>query len=157
MGLFLTCRKINNCRRNKYLDEQLIRVTNQPSMTNNCSNSPQHPSLFFSYELHLCILCTYLSSYFLKHLANRSIMASSRVRQSLQPALFYIVSSSICLGLPNSLLFGPTYHISHVYPPLTTRRLNTTIQEKNMGMLHLMYDRRTYIHHIISAILILSS
>jgi hypothetical protein len=134
-----------------------MRVTNESSATNNCSNSSQHPSLFF----HM----NYIYVYFVHTWAAIS-WSTSRIRASwprlqvrlnLWPALFYIGSSCICLGPPNSLLFGPKFHIPHVYPPLKTRRLSTTIQVNNMGRLHLMYNGRTYIHHIISTFLILSS
>ncbi len=43
-------------------------------------------------------------------------------------------------------LFTPTLHVSHVHPPLTTRRLNTAIQVNNMGAWHLIYNG--HIHHI---------
>jgi hypothetical protein len=65
-----------------------------------------------------------------------------------------------CLSWPpSSLLFVPTIHISHKYPSLTTKRLNTIIQVNNMGMQHLMYNRHidTYIHHIIITVQYFSS
>ncbi len=58
----------------------------------------------------------------------------------------------VCLGPPSILLFVPTIHVSHMHPPWTTRWLNTDTQVNNVGMLHLTYNRHTYIHHIIITI-----
>jgi hypothetical protein len=97
--------------------------------------------------LYLCTFYTYLSAIPCSTLQIRPFRPYSLVRLSPSPVLFYIVSS-ICLGPPSSLLFVPAIHISHVHPPLTTRRLNIAIQVNNMGAWHLMYNRHTYIHHI---------
>ncbi len=74
------------------------------------------------------------------------------VRLSLLPTLFHIVSSVFVLAHLAACCLFQRLIISHVYPPLTTRRLNTPMQVNNMGMLHLMY---TYLHHIIITIQLL--
>jgi hypothetical protein len=38
-------------------------------------------------------------------------------------------------------------HISHMYPPSTTTRFNTALQVNNMGVLHLLNNRRIYSSH----------
>ncbi len=62
--------------------------------------------------------------------------------QPLPYSIFFV-----CLRPPRSLLLGPTIHISHVFPPLTTRWLNTVTQVNNMGMLHFMHNGHTYTSH----------
>jgi hypothetical protein len=113
----------------------------------NYTSNSQIPSLFFSYELHLCTLYTYLSGYLFRHLGNMSILVSSSgYTESLANPFPYFIFF-VCLRPPNSLLFVPTIHISHMSPPLTTRWLNTAIQVNNTGMLHLMYNRHIFTSH----------
>jgi hypothetical protein len=64
----------------------------------------------------------------------------------------------VCLGPPSSLLFAPTFHVSHVHPPLTTRRHNTAMQVNNMGVWHLIYNGHIYItqyYYTISLLILL--
>ncbi len=107
--------------------------------TDNC----QRPNLFLLIQiaiLYLYTLYTYLSSYFLQHLVDTSILASSLgFTESFVCSLPYSIFL-ICLGPPSSLLFVPLIHISHVHPSLTTRWLNTDIQVNNMGVRYLIYN-----------------
>ncbi len=105
--------------------------------------------LSFWYKLRIIhILCTYLSSYFLgaphEYVRHDLVLELDWTSCQLSSTCIFLV----CLGPPSILLFVPTIHVSHVHPPLTTRRLNTSTQVNNMAMLHLIYNRHTYIHHI---------
>jgi hypothetical protein len=99
-------------------------------------------SFLFIWFATLCLFTfyTYLSGYTLQHLSNTSILASSLGwTEPFTSSLLYCIFL-VSLGPPNSLLFIPTIHISHVLPPLTTRLLNTAIQVNNTGAWHLMYN-----------------
>jgi hypothetical protein len=109
-------------------------------------------SLSFSCKLRYHIHCTYLSSYFLG-------APPEYVRHGLVLGLdwtFCHFSSKciflVCLGPPNILLSVPTIQVSHMHPPLTPGRLNTSTQVNNLAMLHLIYNSHTYVHHIIITI-----
>jgi hypothetical protein len=74
----------------------------------------------------------------------------SKVRLNLLLALFHKCLS--CLSLPPSiLLFVPTTHISHSYPPSPPLQLNTSAQVNNTAMLHRIH---TIIHIYITFILL---
>jgi hypothetical protein len=71
-----------------------------------------------------------------------------QVRLNLLPALFHMYLP--CLSRPTQYLAVCSKDsFSHVHPPLTTGRLNTSTQVNNMAMLHLIYHRHIYVHHII--------
>ncbi len=118
---------------------------------NNESCTLSTTSQLFSFILNatscLCILCTYLSGYFLKHLANMSILASSSsltepIVSSLPCCIFLV-----CPVLPNGLLFAPNDSHFTCPPLLTTGRFNIAIRVNNMRVLHLMYNGHIYTSH----------
>jgi hypothetical protein len=48
-------------------------------------------------------------------------------------------TSLVCPGPPSILMFVPTIHVSHMYPPLPTGQLNSSAQVNNMAVLHHIY------------------
>jgi hypothetical protein len=101
--------------------------------------------------MNFVILCTYLSGYFLGAPHEHPSWPCPQVRLSLLPALFHMYL--LCLSCPPSiLLFVPTIHVSHMHPPLTSRQFKTNTQVNNIAILHLIYNRHTYVHHIIITI-----
>ncbi len=102
-----------------------------------------HPNFLFNY------ICHYILLYILERLLSWSTSrihpswSRPRVRLSLLPlsstCIFFV-----CLGPPRILLFVPPSHVSHVHPPLTTRRLNTDKQVKSMDMLYLIHNGHTH-------------
>jgi hypothetical protein len=107
-----------------------------------------HDVSVFSFSIHYVIIYLYiierLSSW--GTLRIHPSWPRSETGLDLLPALFHMYLL-VCLGPPSILLFLPTIHVSHVHPPLTTWRLNTSTQVNNMTMLCLMYNGHTYIHH----------
>ncbi len=93
--------------------------------------------------LYLCIFYTYLSGYLLQLLTNLSVPASSSGQtEPFASSLLYCIFF-VCHRPPSSL-FVPMIHISHVNPPLTTRRLNTSKQ----CVCVTSHVQQTLIHHI---------
>jgi hypothetical protein len=112
-----------------------------------CAGGSQHPNLLLLFiRLHYCILCTYLSSYFLKapheYVHPGLVLGLDRASCQLPSTCIFFVSP----GPPSILLFVSMTHVSHVHPPLTTRRLNASTQVKNMAVLHLIYNGHTYVY-----------
>ncbi len=111
------------------------------------------PISFFFYTNYITVyFCTYLSGHFLEapreYIHPGLVLGLDWASCQLSSTCVFLV----CPGPPIILLFIPTIHVSHMYPPLTTRQLNTGTQVNNMGMLHLTYNRHAYLHHIIFTI-----
>ncbi len=102
----------------------------------------------FSNKLHYHILCKYLSVYFLRAPCEYVHLGLVLRLDWTSCQLSFIGTFLVCLGPPSILLFVPMIHVSHVHPPLTTGRLNTSTHVNKMAMLHLIYNRHTYVHHI---------
>jgi hypothetical protein len=148
-GLFLTFRKISISR------ENLVNANNEwsrsilSSMSKYYAGNSQHLSFpFFLVQITYHILCTYFCSYFLgaprEYVLHDLALGLDWTSCQLSSTCIFLD----CLGPPSILLFVPTIHVSHVDTPLTTRRLNTSTQENNMAMLHLIYNRHTYTVYI---------
>jgi hypothetical protein len=107
-------------------------------------------SLSFSSDYIIVYFCIYLSGYSLE--APREYVHPGLVLE-LDLASCQLSSTCIffiCPSPPGILLFVPMTHVSRGHPPLTTGRLNTSTQVNNMGMLHIIYNRNSYIHLIIT-------
>ncbi len=88
-------------------------------------------------------LFTYLNSYLLE-------APHEYVRHGLVPGLdwtpCWLSSTCIfldCPGPPSILLFVPTIHVSHMYPPLPEAQLNTSAHGYATSYIH----HHTYLHH----------
>ncbi len=107
-------------------------------------------SVPFSFLAHVTshILYTNLSGYLLgapREYGHHGLVLGSDWT-SCKPSSTCIIL--VCLGPPSILLFVPSFHVSHVHPPLPIGQLNASIQVNNMATLHLIYNSHTYLHYI---------
>jgi hypothetical protein len=101
------------------------------------SNKPQHHNLYINFiHTWAAIPCS-----------TSRICPSwtrPRVRLSPFPAHSYLLSTLLVLTHPAACYLSPMIHISHVRPPLTTRRIKTFIQVNIMSAWYLLYNGHIY-------------